>query len=249
MGSFESYVYADGTWGDSATDDPWLSIALHDSDFATVRYSPAPEGLGLFYVGYQPSDYFQSPGDNDAVDTDGEAEGFAAWASSVSDADVAASDVLPFVAPGHRVGDPEDVFVEETIDRLLVTLGLPALPMGDDDELHAPENLHVSVLAGLARWEVERSQRLVQGDILLRPRDIEHLASFRTRADATRAAAVLEARGFTVQVARSFVRTLLRAVRWDMVTRDSVASVLTTVVLTVEENGGKYDGFSDAPVD
>ena len=78
MGSFESYIYADGTWGVSATADPWLSIALHDSDFAAVRYSPAPEGFGLFYVGYQPSDYFNSPGDSGAVDIDGEAAGFAA---------------------------------------------------------------------------------------------------------------------------------------------------------------------------
>ena len=157
--------------------------------------------------------------------------------------------MLPFVAPERRVDDPEAVFVEETIDRLLVTLGLPTLPMGDDDGLYEPENLHASVLAGLARWEVERSQRLAQGDTLLRSRDIEHLASFRTRADAAQAAAILEERGFTVQVARSFFRTLLRAVRRDMVSRDSVASFLTTVVVTVEENGGKYDGFSDAPVD
>jgi len=249
VGSFERYVYADGAWGEGATDDPWLSIQLHDSDFAAVRYSPAPEGLGLFYVGYQPSDYFERPGDNDPVDLDCEAAGIAAWASRTSGAPVAADDVLPFIAPEHVEGETEDVFVEQTIDRLLVVLRLPAVPAGDDDEPADPETVPASVLIHLARWDEQREKLLEQGERLVRTRDIEHLASFRTRAAATRTAAVLEARGFTVQVARTFFGTLLRAVRADMITRQSVASFLADVVPAVEENGGRYDGFSDALVD
>lgn len=241
MGSFESYVYADGDWGDSATDDPWLSIALHDSDFATIRYSPAPEGFGLFYVGYQPSDYFKTSGDGDPVDVAGEAAGIADWAAMVADAEVAVADVLPFVAPAHRLDDPEDVFVEWEIQRLLVVLGIPIIPLDFGDD---PEDLPASVGQNLERWAVQRDKRIALGDNLIRPRSTEHLAAFRNRADAERAAAALEERGFTVLLARSLWRVLLQAVRTDTLTEQSVTSFLGVVVSAVEANGGKYDGFS-----
>ena len=95
---------------------------MHDSDIATVDYAPAPEGLGRFYLGFQPRDYFDDPFESAPVDLAAEAEAFAEWALLVGAVDVEAKHVRRLLAEEH-VEEPEDTFVEETVERLVRLVG------------------------------------------------------------------------------------------------------------------------------
>jgi hypothetical protein len=123
MGLFASFAYSAGRWTEKPAVDWYLSITVNDSDFATVEYRPAPGSSGRFYVGWQPRDYFENPGASAEVDVDAEAAGLAAWSLKVLGRAVSADDIALFVAP-EGVREPEDVFVEETLERLLKLLGL-----------------------------------------------------------------------------------------------------------------------------
>ena len=68
MGFFGSYVFDGNAWhgydpdSDQIPDvaSPWLSVDIHDSDIATVRYEPAGPGSGTAYLGFTPRMYFGS---------------------------------------------------------------------------------------------------------------------------------------------------------------------------------------------
>jgi hypothetical protein len=124
MAAFETLVYGDGEWGGDPAVTPSLTIDIHDSDIATVEYRPAPEGCGRFYLGFQPRDYFDDPAESEPVDLDAEAQGFAEWAELAGTDDVGAARVRKLLAPEH-VDEPQDTFVEETVERLLRLVGLP----------------------------------------------------------------------------------------------------------------------------
>lgn len=100
----------------------------------------------------------------------------------------------------------------------------------------------------LTRWAAQRDQRVKLGDALGEPREIDHTAIFRNRSGASDAAALLEASGFRVALARSGFRTTLSASRNDSLTDESVAAFLGIVIPIVEQNGGKYDGFGGGVV-
>ncbi|MEZ0447129.1 hypothetical protein [Cellulomonas sp. ICMP 17802] len=119
-----TFVYGDGTWGGDPAVTPSLSIEVQDGDIATVRYQPAPEGLGRFYLGFQPRDFFDDPAESEPVDLGAEAEAFAGWALLVGAVDVEAKHVRRLLAEEH-VDEPEDTFVEETAQRLVRLVGLP----------------------------------------------------------------------------------------------------------------------------
>ena len=134
MGGAEGFVYGDGAWGGDAAVEPSLRIEVRDGDIATVDYAPAPPGLGRFYLGFQPRDYFDDPAESDPVDLAAEAEAFAEWALLVGAVDVEAKHVRRLLAAEH-VDEPEDTFVEETVQRLVRLVGLPipdGLEGGDD---------------------------------------------------------------------------------------------------------------------
>jgi hypothetical protein len=134
MGGFEGFVYGDGAWGGDATVEPSLRIEVRDGDIASVDYAPAPPGLGRFYLGFQPRDYFDDPAESEPVDLAAEAEAFAEWALLVGAVDVEAKHVRRLLAAEH-VDEPEDTFVEETVERLVRLVGLPipeGLEGGDD---------------------------------------------------------------------------------------------------------------------
>ena len=124
MSSNESFIYGDGAWGGDAAVTPSLRIEVQDSDIAIVDYLPAPEGLGRFYLGFQPRDLYDDPAESAPVDLAAEAEAFAEWALLVGAVDVEAKHVRRLMAEEH-VDEPADTFVEETAQRLIRLVGLP----------------------------------------------------------------------------------------------------------------------------
>lgn len=125
MGNFETSVYESGAWTDDEAADEWkLRISVHDSDIATVDYRPSACASGRFFLGFQPRDYFEDPAASDPVDLPAEAVCFSVWASNVAGVDVPAEELMAMMA-AEDVVEPEDVFVEETVIRLLARLGLP----------------------------------------------------------------------------------------------------------------------------
>jgi len=128
MGGSEQFVYGDGAWGGDVAAEPSLRIEVRDGDIATVDYAPAPPGLGRFYLGFQPRDYFDDTAESDPVDLAAEAEAFAEWALLVGAVDVEAKHVRRLLAEEH-VDEPADTFVEETAQRLIRLVGLP-IPEG-----------------------------------------------------------------------------------------------------------------------
>ena len=138
MGSFWRLTYHGGKW-QTISGEPSVTIDVYDSDIATVEYRPAESGSsGRFYLGTQPRDYFDDPSASDPVNLEVEAAGFAAWARSHAGSSVSAEQILPLLATAD-VEEPLDVFVDDTVARLLDAVGIP-LPTEDDIDLgdHAP---------------------------------------------------------------------------------------------------------------
>jgi hypothetical protein len=130
MGLFARFTHSEGQWRESEpSSEPYLSIDVHDSDIATVDYRPAQNVRGRFFLGTEPRIYFEDDTASSTVDRQAEARGLAQWARQVHGRDVDPADVLALMAAESEDDEPEDVFVEETVDRLLELLGLP-LPAG-----------------------------------------------------------------------------------------------------------------------
>jgi hypothetical protein len=127
MGFFGTFVYADGVWTESDDSSPAgasLRVDIHDSDIAQVDYRPAPSGLGRFYLGYEPAIYFEDPSASQPVDVQAEAEGFSAWVGQVGGQQVRPDEILRLLAdPGGN--EPEEVFAEDAVVKLLGLAGLP----------------------------------------------------------------------------------------------------------------------------
>lgn len=131
MGTFATFVYSDGGWGDTAASEQFLSIDLHDSDIATIRFAPAaPPARGLLYLGYEPRHYVDDSSASEAVDVAAETEALIAWAAEVTGVLVASEEVLPLLASPDG-DEPENPFVENTTADLLKVIGL--LPPPDLD--------------------------------------------------------------------------------------------------------------------
>jgi hypothetical protein len=126
VGYFGTFIYRDGEWRDRGGDDAELVVDIHDSDIATIDYRPAPPGLGRFYLGVQPRDYFADPDASRPLDVPAEVEGFVGWAERTLGRAPRADDVRELVAE-DGAALPDD-FVEDTAARLLALLGLPLPP-------------------------------------------------------------------------------------------------------------------------
>ena len=127
VGYFGTFIYRDGEWQDHGGGSSELVVDIHDSDIATVDYRPAPPGLGRFYLGYQPRDYFEDPDASRPLDVPAEVDGFVGWARTTLGRAPRAEDVRDLVAEdGDTV--PDDDFVEDTVARLIQLLGLPLPP-------------------------------------------------------------------------------------------------------------------------
>lgn len=135
MGFFGTFVYAESQWAQDAStssNGPYLRVDIHDSDFAQIDFRPSHVGTGRFYLGFEPAIYFEDPEASRPVDSDSEVRGFVAWVEQVAGAQVSSEQVLPLLAD-PRGGDPEDVFVEDTVIKLLALAGLPLPPQLQSD--------------------------------------------------------------------------------------------------------------------
>ncbi len=127
MGYFGTFIYRDGEWRDHGGGTTELVVDIHDSDIATVDYRPAPPGLGRFYLGIQPRDYFADPDASRPLDIPAEVDGFIGWAERTLGRAPYPEDIRELVAE-DGIEEPEDDFVEDTVARLIRLLGLPLPP-------------------------------------------------------------------------------------------------------------------------
>ena len=125
MGLFGTFTFSGGEWTAAAPTEPLLVVDVHDSDIATVEYRPAGDAAGRFYLGFQPRVYFEDPTASAPVDNDAEARGFAGWTRLVTGREVDPAGVAALLAPDDEDADPEELFVEQTVQRLLELAGLP----------------------------------------------------------------------------------------------------------------------------
>ncbi len=137
MGLIGTFAWSGGGWSRGRpTAVPFLLVDVHDSDIATVDYRSADASGGRFFLGYEPRVYFEEPGAGDPVDTAAEAQGFTDWLRGATGREVDPAEVRPLMAdPGGA--PPEDVVVEETVDRLLALTGLPPIAWGVDEDAPA----------------------------------------------------------------------------------------------------------------
>ena len=124
MGYFGTFIFRDGQWQQRSGAGPELVVDVHDSDIATIDYRPAPPGLGRFYLGRQPRDFFADPEASQPVDVPAEVDAFVGWAAQTLGRAPRAAELRPLVAEDGS-GAAEDDGVEGTVVRLLDLLGLP----------------------------------------------------------------------------------------------------------------------------
>ena len=125
MGYFGTFIFRDGQWQQrSGGAGPELVVDVHDSDIATIDYRPAPPGLGRFYLGHQPRDFFADPEASQPVDVPAEVDAFVGWATQTLGHAPEPAELRPLVAEDGTALAGDDG-VEDTVVRLLDLLGLP----------------------------------------------------------------------------------------------------------------------------
>ena len=126
MGYFGTFIFRDGQWQQRSGAGPELVVDVHDSDIATIDYRPAPPGLGRFYLGAQPRDFFADPEASQPVDVPAEVDAFVGWAEQTLGHAPQPAELRPLVAEDGAVQpEDDDDRVEDTVVRLLDLLGLP----------------------------------------------------------------------------------------------------------------------------
>lgn len=129
IADFDEQYWTGGRWQHTEHPvEPWLRVDVHDSDFAEVTFAPVePPARGRFFVGIHPVVYFGTAPESPPEDPAIEAPALAAWAERVTDTRVDADEVGSFMATTDGRNEKEDVFVEETLERLLdiLLIGVP----------------------------------------------------------------------------------------------------------------------------
>jgi hypothetical protein len=150
VGFFGAYVFDGITWHEFDPDSdqplktasPWLSIDIHDSDFATIRYEPAGPGSGTAYLGFTPRTYFEDESASALTDVLREARGLAFWlahqpgkrdeaelreliASFLADDTQQQFDDDAYLEDDADDLDDADIFVEFKVSNFLKGVGLP----------------------------------------------------------------------------------------------------------------------------
>jgi hypothetical protein len=135
VGLFRKFAYSAGRWStEGPTAVPFLLLDVHDGDVVTVDYRSADASGGRFFLGYEPRFYFDERDSAVPVDTAAEAEGFTAWAREVGGREADPADVQRLMASPDGAPPPADIPVEETVERLLGLVGLPAPDWPTDDD-------------------------------------------------------------------------------------------------------------------
>jgi hypothetical protein len=126
MGFFGKFAYSNGQWaGENPSGSPSLVVDIHDSDIATVDYSPSDGATGRFYLGTEPRIYFDDEAASAPVDRAVEARAFAKWVGQVTGRDHSPDTFEELMASDDADAEPLDVFVEDTVQKLLELAGLP----------------------------------------------------------------------------------------------------------------------------
>jgi hypothetical protein len=143
VGFFGSYVFDGTDWHGFDPDSgeapdvvaPWLSVDIHDSDFAVVRYAPPGPGSGTAYIGYTPRAYFEDESASAPTDVPREAAGLASWLvrqQGRSDEAGLRELVASFLADDSPddlddagLEDDAEVFVEVKVSRFLKAVAVP----------------------------------------------------------------------------------------------------------------------------
>ena len=86
---------------------------------------------------------------------------------------------------------------------------------------------------------------LGHGDLVTRPRRLDHLAAFRSRTSAVAAAEELQTRGYEIDgLGRRWFTVWLEFGKEAAVDHDSAAAFTREVVDVIDRHGGAYDGWS-----
>ena len=95
----------------------------------------------------------------------------------------------------------------------------------------------------LAANDRQLAQRRAMNDQLEVPREVDHFAYFRKRADAETVAELLRDQGLVVALSGSGRKTELAAHGRSAVDPATVSAFVTAIFRTVEAHGGVYDGW------
>lgn len=86
-------------------------------------------------------------------------------------------------------------------------------------------------------------QRLSMGDRADVAREVDHTATFRTKAEAERAASALATLGYEVGLHRRWPKIVLEFTHVTAVDHDTAAAFTREVVPVIVQHGGDYDGW------
>lgn len=107
---------------------------------------------------------------------------------------------------------------------------------------HAPVNDDLEHQLQLSASLV--TQRVEMGDRAEVPREVDHVAFFKSKDQAAQAARELEQAGFTItDTRRRLLRIVVEFKRVDAVDHATAATFTRQVVPIIESHGGSYDGW------
>jgi hypothetical protein len=153
VGFFGSYLWRDGGWvawepGERVrAAEPWLAVAVHDSDLAAVEYRPAGRGTGTAFLGVTPRTYFEDAAASAPTDVGQEAAGLASWWAAVhstptrDEVTAKAEQLAGFLAADADEDAAEDAVDDEELDDAEIFVEIKAARFLAALDLTLPDDL------------------------------------------------------------------------------------------------------------